>query len=161
VISSYIIRDPQDRNTVDLRNFLAVHCTLARICSGCCETNGINMNITEDPVISEYVVISNEEISQLVCSCAEFESVSDVEAMKIMLQDEMKKNKRFLQKLKDLSKKYRKAVKRIEYQELLISELSNALKNEQENVKNGLFHEDLSEIAYGSLKIEECEEQVR
>ena len=119
------------------------------------------MNFTEDSVISEYVVISNEEISKLVCSSAEFESVSDVEAMKIMLQDEMKKNKRILQKLKDLSKKYRKAVKRIEYQELLISELSSALKHEQENVKNGLFHEDVSEIAYGSLKIEECEEQVR
>ena len=124
--------------------------------------NHASMNWSEESVISEYVVISNEEVNQLVvCASAEFESVSDVEAMKIMLQDEVKKNKRFLQKLKELSKKYRKAVKRIEYQELLISELSIALKNEQENTKNGLFHEDFAHIAYGSLKIEECDEHSR
>ena len=126
------------------------------------ESSDDNMITSEDFVISEYVVITNEEVNQLICcSNSEFESVSDFEAMRIMLQDEMKKNKRLLQKLKELSKKYRRSVKKIEYQELLISELSSALRNEQENTKNGLFHEDFAHIAYGSLKIEECEELVR
>ena len=141
--------------------FYAVNYFNFRSQTDSCVANLAKMNGSEESVISEYVVISNEEVSQLVvCSSAEFESVSDVEVMKIMLQDEVKKNRRFLQKLKELSKKYRKAVKRIEYQELLISELSSALKNEQENTRNGLFQEDFAHIAYGSLKIEECEEHL-
>lgn len=124
------------------------------------ETRGENTRDNDELLISEYVVISDEEVNKLIgCSNAELEKVTDFEAMKAMFQDEVKKNQRFLQKLKEISKKYRKAVKKIEYQDLLITELSTALKNEQENSKNGFLSEDFAHIAYGSLKIEECEER--
>lgn len=112
--------------------------------------------------MSEYVVITNQEVAQLISrSNADIERVSDLVEMKAMLQDEIKKNKRFLEKLKQLSKKYRKAVKKIEYQDLLITEISMALKNDQENAISGLLNEGLSHIAFGSLKIEEGDEKVR
>lgn len=115
-----------------------------------------------DLIMSEYVVITNQEVAQLISrSNADIERVSDLVEMKAMLQDEIKKNKRFLEKLKQLSKKYRKAVKKIEYQDLLITEISMALKNDQENAISGLLNEGLSHIAFGSLKIEEGDEKVR
>ena len=52
--------------------------------------NYASMNLPEESVISEYVVISNEEVNQLgICANEEVESVSDVKAMTIMLRDEV------------------------------------------------------------------------
>ncbi len=115
-----------------------------------------------DADISEYVVISEEEmLKKESCSLniAEIENITDTEVLKVRLHDEVQRNKRFLAKVKDLSKKYRKALKKIEFQDLLISEMENALKDEKENSKNSLLNDDFAHVVYGSLRIEECDER--
>ena len=106
--------------------------------------------------VTDYVIISEEEIDFID---TDYEDISDTEALKVRLQDERIKNKRYFDKLKDLSKKYRKALKKIEYQQIIIEELSKVLQEERENRKNScLLAEDFAHVAYGSLKIEECDE---
>ena len=115
--------------------------------------------IDPELLILEYDVIPDEEVGRMLhCSRKDPGSISDVESMRELLQDEFKKNRRFLEKLKELSRKYRKALKKIEYQQLLITEMASALENERENSKNSLMTEDFAHVAYGSLRIEECEE---
>ena len=126
----------------------------------------VEMNCSEDEeVFAEYVVIPDEEAVSKIPSDSdltiEYEDISDIDVLKASLQNEVQKNRRFLEKLKDVSKKYRKALKKIEYQEILITEMAHALDNEKENSKNLLLNEDFAHVVYGSLKIEECEENER
>lgn len=121
----------------------------------------------DEEVFAEYVVIPDDEAVAKIPSDSdltieyEYEDISDIDVLKASLQNEVQKNRRFLDKLKDVSKKYRKALKKIEYQELLITEMAHALDNEKENSKNLLLNEDFAHVVYGSLKIDECEENER
>lgn len=113
-----------------------------------------------EKAISEYVVISEEDAlkREPLCASPDIDAMTDAEELKAKLRDEVSRNKRFLGKLKDLSKKYRRALKTIEFQDLLIAEMTSTLENEKENSRNLLLNEDFAHIAYGSLRIEECEE---
>eukprot|EP00794_Sanderia_malayensis_P016631 gene16631-18321_t len=124
------------------------------------KTKQDEMSSCFDADISEYVVISEEEAlrKEFGCLSTEIERITDTETLQARLQDEVQRNKRFLSKMKDLSKKYRKALKKIEFQDLLINEMANALRDEKENSRNSLLNDDFAHVVYGSLKIEECEE---
>jgi len=84
--------------------------------------------------LSDYVIIHQCDPPCLEC---EFIKVSDKKALQLSLKEERERNDMYREKLTDLLKKYGQSVRQLEYQRIMIENLSRQLYEERTNNVNG------------------------